>query len=66
MCPVCASLRDMNTGRGSVAVVEDRRNNGDEIDLTSEEEEALLQSIAEDERDEVISWEELLDRLRPR
>jgi hypothetical protein len=56
----------MSRGRTTAAAAGARWDDNEKCDLTSEEEKALLQSIAEDERDEVIPWEKLLDQLRRR
>ena len=48
---------------GSVVTVVAREDD-ETFDVTPEEEEALLAAIAEAERGEVVSWEELRERLR--
>ncbi|AUX48578.1 uncharacterized protein SOCE26_101160 [Sorangium cellulosum] len=54
----------MSGTRSSAAAVDDRRGHNEPVDLTPEEEEALLEAIAEDEQEDVIPLEELLGQLR--
>ncbi len=48
---------------GSVATVVAREDN-ETFDVTPEEEQALLAAIAQAERSEVVSWEQLREQLR--